>query len=75
MTLTPKPTLVVFPELKGLAEGGFWADELKTEEMGLMGSLATELTNVEDTCPSGQDKFKGSTAVDQHQLDVDLKTA
>jgi hypothetical protein len=52
LTLTPRPTLVLWwVDEKGLLElDGFWADEEKTEEIGLMGSLATELTRVDDTC-------------------------
>jgi hypothetical protein len=52
LTLTPRPTLVLWwVDEKGLLElDGFWADEEKTEEIGLIGSLATELTRVDDTC-------------------------
>jgi hypothetical protein len=52
LTLTPRPTLLLWcADEKGLLElDGFWADEEKTEEIGLIGSLATELTRVDDTC-------------------------
>lgn len=49
MTLTPRPTLLLL-DPNGLFElDGFCADEEKTEEIGLIGSLATELTSVEET--------------------------